>query len=822
MRAPLRSNRYASALPLLAKSDPPQLLSDHTRAVWDRFWEFWRRHGLGSRWPELEAALAVAAFIHDLGKAHPDFQRQLLGQRWDHRHELLSLMAVPWFFAPEDERTLWCAAAVVTHHRDWEKILERYPPHQPDTWASQPLFEPLWRLLKFQSKRVKDLLREAGYSQPPSEGSCRVRLQHLLKGGGEPGVVEELPGFVPVERLAQWTEETFPIWWQEEAGRPFWGWHRLPTQAQDAKTAQEQVAELLARLREALTSQTGQAKAFLSFVWARGFLLLADRLASAGGLSLARVDWKQVHERLLPYSDSLYPHQEAAQRKSHLLVVAPTGSGKTEAALLWALQNTDAASPGVLYYLLPYQANLNAMWERFAQRYGLKPGQEVALWHSRAFLVLHRVFEDAAQPAKTARHLHQQGRLLAPMVFLSTPYQLLRVVYGLRGHEMLRASFLASRLIVDEIHSYDPYRAGLLLGLLRTAQEEGARLCLLTATLPGWLAQVIQEALPGLELVRAPREVYDSFQRHTVHLREGSLLEASLIQEALQHAQEGQKVLLVANTVQTAQRLYDSLLTCLAGSSAVRAMLLHSRYVFRDRLEKEKQLAAWEQEKAGFICVATQVVEVSLDVSFDRLYTELAPLEALIQRFGRVNRRRKHPTQPVFVCKEPVSWDYPYRCKSLLERVRTLLEKLNNQLFPEAEVDALLEESYGRLAEAFKEKVRRGYEDARGALENLEPLSSAGEELQEAYENLFDGMLCVPKDLWEDFQRASEERPLEAPYLTLTLPWQRVAWLKRQQKAHYEAEYGVYRLDLGYDAEKGLSLAGASEEKSPTDYLIIE
>ncbi|RMF47651.1 MAG: hypothetical protein D6750_08815, partial [Bacteroidetes bacterium] len=66
------------ALALLAKSEPPETLDHHTLEVWKRFWAFWRRHGSPTR--SLEEALAVAAFVHDLGKAHPHFQKRLTVQ----------------------------------------------------------------------------------------------------------------------------------------------------------------------------------------------------------------------------------------------------------------------------------------------------------------------------------------------------------------------------------------------------------------------------------------------------------------------------------------------------------------------------------------------------------------------------------------------------------------------------------------------------------------------------------------------------------------------------------------------------------------------
>jgi len=781
------------ALPLLAKSDPPETLDDHTLQVWECFWAFWRRHG-GAACSLLEEALAVAAFVHDLGKAHPHFQRRLTRQTtWPHRHELISLLALLWFFPLEDERTLWAAAAVITHHRDWPEIAEQYPPTDPHNWEppDYPLFSPLWKNFSFKSEQGQALLRQAGAS---------------------------LASFRPMEAVAQWVEKSFPAAWEAKAGRPFWGWHCRPTccpAIKDPRHAKEkeQVARLLHRLAQEPLNPVRK----LDFLRSRGFLLLADRLGSAKGTVQTLPPKSTFEGRILRSDFCLYPHQRrAAETAGNLLLIAPTGSGKTEAALFWAIQALQENPQGVLYYLLPYQANLNAMWERLAQRYGFRPGQDLALWHSRSLLVLHETFQNQA-PSQSYR-AYNHGRLLSPALFLSTPYQLLRAIYGLPGHEMLRVSFVGSQLIVDEVHSYDPYRVGLLLGLLRTASEEGSRLCLMTATLPTWLEEVIDEALPGLNKVRASPETYQSFQRHSVHLREGGLLDEVLAQEALAHAQGGEKVLLVVNTVKTAQALYEKLRS--HAERGVDVLLLHGRYIFRDRLAKEKQLAVREQAPEGLLCVATQVVEVSLDVSFDRLYTELAPLEALIQRFGRVNRRRHAPTQPVIVCKEPTSWHYPYRKKDLLERVLAVLEQLHNQPFPEDKVDALLEESYGPLAEEYRQKALQGYKDARRQLEHLPALSSASQALKEEYEALFDGVVCVPEAVWEEFVEAEQQSSWQAQLFTLTLPLPRLAYLKRQGKAFFDPSYKVYKLCLPYNAEVGLTY-GEVEEGS-TEYLILD
>src|SRR5262249_8666088 len=132
------------------------------------------------------------------------------------------------------------------------------------------------------------------------------------------------------------------------------------------------------------------------------------------------------------------------------------------------------------------------------------------------------------------------------------------------------------------------------------------------------------------------------------------------LEHAVAMARAGMAVLIVCNTVRMARQVQDMLLQ-LASDDAISVDLLHSRFTARDRFAKELALSTqmgtqYRQDlNRGYILVATQVVEVSLDIDFDVLLTEPAPLEALLQRFGRVNRGRKRQTSDVFVVAEPVS-----------------------------------------------------------------------------------------------------------------------------------------------------------------------
>jgi CRISPR-associated endonuclease/helicase Cas3 len=129
---------------------------------------------------------------------------------------------------------------------------------------------------------------------------------------------------------------------------------------------------------------------------------------------------------------------------------------------------------------------------------------------------------------------------------------------------------------------------------------------------------------------------------------------------------EDRKLLIVLNRVKTAQDVYDYIKETF---SEVPSLLLHSRFKRGDRNNKEKLLLGlndngeetgeFNTSKKACIVIATQIVEVSLDISFDVLITECAPLDALIQRFGRINRKRTDETigkyKDVYVIAPPES-----------------------------------------------------------------------------------------------------------------------------------------------------------------------
>lgn len=190
-------------------------------------------------------------------------------------------------------------------------------------------------------------------------------------------------------------------------------------------------------------------------------------------------------------------------------------------------------------------------------------------------------------------------------------------------------------LVLDEVHAYEPYTLGLLVEALE--REPPAALALASATLPSTLLS----HFPAGKLVEAEPTLWRR-SRHTLDHRDEALADAG-VATAVARARAGETVLVVANTVTDAQAIYRALRDDYEHDPS---MLLHSRFTFGDRRLKEAEV---QTPEPGTIVVATQVVEVSLDISYDVLLTEIAPIDALVQRMGRVNRQGERETALVAV-----------------------------------------------------------------------------------------------------------------------------------------------------------------------------
>ncbi|WP_051711666.1 CRISPR-associated helicase/endonuclease Cas3 [Streptomyces sp. NRRL S-350] len=509
-----------------------------------------------------------------------------------------------------------------------------------------------------------------------------------------------------------------------------------------------------------------------------------------------------------------------------LLVTAPTGDGKTETALHAASVIARASGASGVYFALPTMATADAMFtrvRRFAKD-NVEGDRALTLLHGMAWLSPdyapgEGTTDGSAVLADTeAGQWLRTGRrgLLAPLAN-GTVDQALTGVLPVR-YGFLRLFGLSNKvLVVDEAHAYGPWMHSLLVRLLEWLGAFGAPVVLLSATLTGNAASSLVDAYrrgagfrepsavepcyPGWLFVDAgsgevstPREVGSSRARtlrvetRRVHwdVQDRGVVKKPGVQgrrDALREilapvTTEGGCVLVCCTTVDEAQRTYrylESVLPQLAARDGG-LRLLHSRYPAHERQRitteceaaygKPANDAAAATPREGSILVATQIVEQSLDLDFDLIVSDLAPLAQLLQRAGRGKRhdRPDRPawtgpaTEPRMIVLEPLddkgrvaaprSWGTVYDA-SLLRRTGLLLEdRADGGVEVPGDVQKLVDEVYADDFGAGLEKA------ASRELERMdaERIASAAAEEQLAEITV----IPAPYDVVGDLSRLSE------------------------------------------------------------------
>lgn len=368
----------------------------------------------------------------------------------------------------------------------------------------------------------------------------------------------------------------------------------------------------------------------------RGLLMGADYFASSLSdnteRELSRI-FKTPNLKFYDRRHELYPlsMREANSGKKHTIVVASTGAGKTDYLF--------RRCKGRVFYTLPFQASINAMFKRVANDLEKdNPDIDIRLLHSTSIVVKRKQDEETAMQ-----------NLIGSSVKILTPHQLSTIVFGMKGYETIALDVRGCDIILDEVHTYSGISQALVLKLIQTLKSLDCRLHIGTATMPSILYNKIKTILGSDILeVKLSDEELEGFNRHIIY-KISSLQETDLI--ISKSIEENKKMLIVVNTIKESQEIFKSLRD---KYPEVPILLLHSKFKRSDRNLKEKSLLGlndsgesvyeFNTSEEACIVVATQIVEVSLDISFDVMITQAAPLDALIQRFGRVNRKRSKGT----------------------------------------------------------------------------------------------------------------------------------------------------------------------------------
>jgi CRISPR-associated endonuclease/helicase Cas3 len=381
------------------------------------------------------------------------------------------------------------------------------------------------------------------------------------------------------------------------------------------------------------------------------------------------------------------------------IIEAPTGSGKTEAALGYASRLLAEGLADSIIFALPTQATANAMLTRLetiAPRLFPNTDSNIVLAHGRARYNKHAIrlkrrtvqSEEEATVHQTEWLAQSRKRVFLGQIGVCTVDQVLLSVLPVRHHFVRSFSIGRSVLIIDEVHAYDAYMYGLLQRVLEQQCAAKGPVILLSATLPAHQRrQLIQAWNPNVEVPESQayplitQVIKDKVKLSQINSEDRPparlvymqacrvphfFPDEAMIASIVSAAEAGARIAVIVNVVDDAQRLAR----ILRERTTIPVDLFHARFRFRDRMGREEEVLDTygkqqllsrvhesEFKSQGRILVATQVVEQSLDLDFDWMITQLCPADLLFQRLGRLHRDTSLP--------RPSGFEVP-RCTVLL------------------------------------------------------------------------------------------------------------------------------------------------------------
>ncbi len=563
---------------------------------------------------------------------------------------------------------------------------------------------------------------------------------------------------------------------------------------------------------------------FRELLLAAGALKQCDHSASAGVFKVNTLE--ELHFNFLydPKWSPYFHQQSVLHTDGSIVLTAPTGSGKTEASLMWLHNQIKRNGQGRTFYILPFTASINAMFERLNGK--MEGNNEiVGVLHGKLSEYIESRFGEetySLQNEKLKRELKESFRALVTPLKVATPFQLLKSIFGLKGFEKGIFEMSGGYFIFDEIHAYDPEITAQIKVLIEFATKFfNVKVCLMTATLPLYLKREFADAIGSFEEISADDELYKSFIRHRVKVAEGLLSEhLDLIQQRLD---AGERVLVVTNTVEESQNVYLKLAT-------KEKVLLHGKFNGVDRNEKESKL---KSDKVRLL-VGTQAIEVSLDIDYDVLFTEPAPLDALLQRFGRINRHRvngqyRSPCDCIVFSERNDVDKFIYKNGEIIGRTLDALKNIelkNSGVIAENELQDYIDQVYYKWFEKDKEDFDRVYNHLKAdVMENLAPFIYDSHR-EDEFEQQFDGIKVLPVSLKQDYFRFLTNKDfIKAESLKVSISKNRFAQLISRMEIRREnstiasldnvsvVNHSYYMIYKKYDRELGLQLYISDNEE---------
>lgn len=445
---------------------------------------------------------------------------------------------------------------------------------------------------------------------------------------------------------------------------------------------------------------------------------LQDWMPKVLGLRLTQEDLTALISQKLK-DNPLRPFQEAMATADYrvTLVRAGCGTGKTIGAYAWAKK---WAVGKRLFLGYPTTGTATQGYLDYAE--GLEV--ESMLMHSRADLDRELLFSGEGEADEGVSARLAAFQTWRKKLVICTVDSILGLMQNHRRPLYSWPALAQSAFVFDEVHAYDSRLFGALLRFLETFR--GAPILLMSASFTPGQLRAIQQVMtqigePIAEPIPGPPEL-EQLKRYRLKQVEGveNPLESELIwSEVLQTIQRSKKVLWVTNSVSDCIQIYHRAKEKFS-EAQTNILIYHSRFRYKDRLAKHKQVIDAFNTSESVLAVTTQVCEMSLDLSADLLISAMAPAAALIQRLGRLNRRMTDESQGAGLALI-YEWNRSQPYENIeLDSGRCLLQKLKdmetvsqedlagvaaglNQEIPEAVTSAWLDQNWRTYQDALRE-----------------------------------------------------------------------------------------------------------------------
>ena len=541
------------------------------------------------------------------------------------------------------------------------------------------------------------------------------------------------------------------------------------------------------------------------YSYVSGILNLADWLASARfsktkpHITFNVMPTKYYFCKNLTFDKLREFQKELSSLGKSVLVEIPTGEGKTEGSLLWAIKNLYNEYSKIIY-TLPTQITSNKLYERVQVFFNKK---ECGLIHSSAKIYLEKKYsKENGEIDDVFKSDFLLSKSFNKPITISTIDSLFKYFINIGRFNIATKNFLNSVIIIDEIHSYDFKLMGFMKRFLELCEELDVKVCLMSASIPIQIKKLL--GINNYPLI-SQEELFKKKANEII--KSEGILEDSL-SLILEKFKLGKKVLVIRNTVKSATQIFKDL----KDIGVDNIILYHSTFKKRDKATKENQIFKQLESNKPFILVATQIVEVSLDIDFDVMFTDNAPIDSLIQRFGRVNRKKsisKKGTIYIYQTKSAI----PYKNELLLELT---YQTIKNGYFELAEYVKWLNIVYDKLFEdnlQLKNEISRlfdngynKYDDTLKKLYGIEK-SSDNYDLRDIEESKNDYLL------YDDYMNEKIDNKDYYEY-TIALPY----WLEKKNlhvlSGEEENKIFYKVLKLNYSLDEGIQLT----EKKDLDF----